>query len=192
MRYHFFLHYGWFFQNLGKEAVRTFMHTTVAHTHAYATWFQMYVWYTYMIRYKKYTFNPNWHELRKQEKCSSLVPPRSKFYKTQWAWQGVKLTRLMSIFTSKKVWKLLIKIHLTKSDPKRTRGRKVPCLMPIRVKYTLWASKVPLNPFRLLHQIDTSTSSFLAKSRVKELIKCSWWWFHLRQNDLFSMLSKST
>ena len=30
MRCHFFLHYGWFFQNLGKEAVRTFMHTTVA------------------------------------------------------------------------------------------------------------------------------------------------------------------
>ena len=29
MRYHLFLHYGWFFQNLGKEAVRTFMHTTV-------------------------------------------------------------------------------------------------------------------------------------------------------------------
>ena len=29
MRYHFFLHYGWVFQNLGKEAVRTFMHTTV-------------------------------------------------------------------------------------------------------------------------------------------------------------------
>jgi len=30
MRYHFFLHYGWFFQNLGKEDVRTFMHTTVS------------------------------------------------------------------------------------------------------------------------------------------------------------------
>ena len=29
MRYHFFLHYGWFFQNLGKEGRRTFMHTTV-------------------------------------------------------------------------------------------------------------------------------------------------------------------
>ena len=29
MRYHFFLHYGCFFQNLGKEAVRTFKHTTV-------------------------------------------------------------------------------------------------------------------------------------------------------------------
>jgi hypothetical protein len=26
MRYHFFLHYGWFLQNLGKEAVRTNMH----------------------------------------------------------------------------------------------------------------------------------------------------------------------
>ena len=29
MRYHFFLHYGWFFQNNGKEGWRTFMHTTV-------------------------------------------------------------------------------------------------------------------------------------------------------------------
>ena len=29
MRYHFFLHYGWFFQNLGKEGRRTFMHATV-------------------------------------------------------------------------------------------------------------------------------------------------------------------
>ena len=44
------------------------------------------------------------------KKCSSLAPPRGIFYKTQCAWQGVKLTRLMSIFTSKKVWKCLIKI----------------------------------------------------------------------------------
>ena len=29
MRYHFFLHYGWFLQNLQKEAVQTNMHTTV-------------------------------------------------------------------------------------------------------------------------------------------------------------------
>ena len=48
------------------------------------------------------------------------------FYKTQWACQGVKLIRLMSIFTSKKVWKFLIKIQLTKSVPKRTRGGKCP------------------------------------------------------------------
>ena len=32
MRYHFFLHYGWFFQNLGKEGRRIFMHTTVYQT----------------------------------------------------------------------------------------------------------------------------------------------------------------
>ena len=42
------------------------------------------------------SINPNWHELRKQEKCSSLARRRSKFYKTQRAWEGVKLTRLMS------------------------------------------------------------------------------------------------
>ena len=29
MRYHLFLQYDWFLQNLGKEAVRTNMHTTV-------------------------------------------------------------------------------------------------------------------------------------------------------------------
>jgi len=80
--------------------------------------------------------NPNWHELGKQEKCSSLAPPRSKFYKSEWAcaWQGVKLTRWMSIIASKKVWKFLIQIQLAKSNPKITRGVKVPCLMPISVK----------------------------------------------------------
>ena len=30
MSYHFFVHHEWFLQNLGKEAVRTNMHTTVA------------------------------------------------------------------------------------------------------------------------------------------------------------------
>jgi hypothetical protein len=55
-------------------------------------------------------------------KGSSLAPPRGTFYKTQGAWQGVKLTQLMSIFTAKKLWKFLIKIWLTKSDPKRKRG----------------------------------------------------------------------
>ena len=37
-------------------------------------------------------------------------------------------------FHLKKVWKFLIKIQLTKSDQKMTRGWKVPSLMPIRVK----------------------------------------------------------
>ena len=50
---------------------------------------------------------------------------------------GVKLTQLMSIFNSKTVWNLLIKIQLTKSGPKRTREWKVPSLMPIRVNGSL-------------------------------------------------------
>ena len=65
--------------------------------------------------------NPNWHELWKLEKCSSLVPSRSKFHKTQRACQRVKLSRLISIFTSKNIWKFLIKIQLKKSNPKFTR-----------------------------------------------------------------------
>ena len=92
------------------------------------------------------TVNLNWHVLRKQDKCSSLAPPRNKFYKTQWAWQGVKLTQLMAIFTSKKVWKFLIQIQLKKSNRKITRGVKVPCLMPIRVKSS-WISGTFSNYF---------------------------------------------
>ena len=65
--------------------------------------------------------NPHWHELWKQEKCSSLAPPRGTFLKNKWAWLGAKSTQLMSIFTPKKVLKVLIKIQLTKSDPKMTR-----------------------------------------------------------------------
>ena len=45
----------------------------------------------------------------------------------------LKLTQLMSIFTSKKIWKFVIKNQLTKSGPKRIGGWKVPSLMPIRV-----------------------------------------------------------
>ena len=30
MRYHLFLQYGWFLQNLGKDFIRTNMHTIVA------------------------------------------------------------------------------------------------------------------------------------------------------------------
>ena len=38
MRYHFCLHYGWFLQNLGKDFIRTNMHTTViARQNVYCT-----------------------------------------------------------------------------------------------------------------------------------------------------------
>ena len=43
----------------------------------------------------------------------------------------------MSIFTSKKVKKILIKIQLTKSDPKRQRGGKCPasCQLGLTISY---------------------------------------------------------
>ena len=40
MRYHFFLHYGWFLQNLGKDFIRTNMHTTVC-TAAYDNFWRL-------------------------------------------------------------------------------------------------------------------------------------------------------
>ena len=46
---------------------------------------------------------------------------------------GCQINPIDVNFTSKKVWKFLIKTQLTK-DPKRTGGWKVPFLMPIRVK----------------------------------------------------------
>ena len=50
-----------------------------------------------------HTFNPVWHEVWKQEKCSSLEFPRGNFYKTWWAEEGVKIIRLMSIVISNDV-----------------------------------------------------------------------------------------
>ena len=78
---------------------------------------------------EKLNFNPHWHELWKQEKCSFLAPPRGIFYKTQWAWQGVKLTRLMSIFTSK----IFDKNLPDKIWSKKDKEIKVSPLMSIRV-----------------------------------------------------------
>ena len=56
----------------------------------------------YWTHYVPTCVNPNWHELWKQEKCISWAPHMEHFYMTQWAWQSVKITQLMSIFTSKK------------------------------------------------------------------------------------------
>ena len=83
------------------------------------------------------SFNPNWHELLKQEKCSSFPPTRGIVYKTQWVWQSVKLTRLMSIFTSKKVW-IFLKNSAGKNLIQKGKWWKVPCLMPIRVKKSIY------------------------------------------------------
>ena len=47
---------------------------------------------------------------------------------------GCQINPIDVNFYLQKVWKFLIQIQLTKSNPKITRGVKVPCLMPIRVK----------------------------------------------------------
>ena len=63
------------------------------------------------------------------------MPPRSKFYKTQWAWQGVKLPRLISIFTSKNVFD---KNSADKIHSKNYKGWNTSCITPIiRVKELL-------------------------------------------------------
>ena len=62
------------------------------------------------------------HPAQNQPKSLIMFPFWDIFYKTQRAFQGVKLTRLISIFTSK----------LTKSDPKRTIRVKIHLLLEIQ------------------------------------------------------------
>ena len=137
------------------------------------------------------SFNPNWHELREQEKYSSLASPKSTFYKTQWVCEGVKLTHLMSIFTSNKVWKLLIKIQLTKFDSKRTKGWKVPCLMPIRVKYAgACTRRTHSVEFLTLALYSTKWSFFEKKYRI-----CTMCWLQVAagsQECLGSLVTSKT
>ena len=97
------------------------------------------MWYISPSIHLFYLVNPNWHELWKQEKCSSLAPFRDIFYMTQWACQGIKLTRLMWIFTSKK-------IQLRKSDPKSTGGGKCPA-SNLKL-FELWEMKIIIDIWR--------------------------------------------
>ena len=62
--------------------------------------------------------------LENQEKCWSLEPPRGNFYKTQLAGLNVKITRLMSILTSKKIWKNLKKKSADKIWSHKDKGIK--------------------------------------------------------------------
>ena len=73
--------------------------------------------------------NPNWHELLKQEKSSSLAPPRGIFYRTQWA----RHQKSLEIFDKKKV---------DKSDQKKKPGGgKCPsCQLGLRTVHTSTSS----------------------------------------------------
>ena len=58
---------------------------------------------------------------------------KGHFFKTPWARQGVKLTWLMSIFTSKNSLNIFDENSADKIQSKKNKGVKVPFLMPIRV-----------------------------------------------------------
>ena len=74
--------------------------------------------------------NPVWHGITKQEKYSILELPRGNFCKPQWAGQNVKITQMISIFTSKKVWKFWKIYQLTKSDLTNSSRWKMPFPVP--------------------------------------------------------------
>ena len=72
MRYHLFLQYGWFLQNLGKDVIRTNMHTTV-HT----LWYKLDLTRIWIVDQKSkilrnfssffnLSFNKNWRIPRKE------------------------------------------------------------------------------------------------------------------------------
>ena len=90
-----------------------------------------------------------------------LIFAKSKFDKTQWAWQGVKLSRLSSIFTSKNVWNFFIKIQLTKSNPKIIRGVNSPCLMTIRVNGLAQEVYEVLLPYEPQRPLDQAREAYL-------------------------------
>ena len=64
--------------------------------------------------------NPNWHELWKEEKCSSFAPPWSKFYKTQWASNYPNWSQ----FSPPKMFRNFEKISADKIQSKNYKGGK--------------------------------------------------------------------
>ena len=71
------------------------------------------------------TLNPVWHDVGKQEKCSSLEPPRDNFYKTQWAGQGVKINPIDVNFHLQKSLEMFEQNSADKIWSKKDRGIKV-------------------------------------------------------------------
>ena len=69
--------------------------------------------------------NPNWHELCKQEKCSTLAPPRSIFFKDSMRLAWCQINPIDANFDLQKHLEFFNQ-KLTKSDPKRTGGGKCP------------------------------------------------------------------
>ena len=81
--------------------------------------------------------NPDWHELWKQEKCSSLATPRGIFYSAQWAWRGCQINKIGFNFHLQKSLEIFDECSADKIWSK-DKEIKVSPLMPIRVKGQLW------------------------------------------------------
>ena len=95
-------------------------------------------------------FNPVWHDVGNWKARKMLI---FRATKGQWAGQGVKITRLMSIFTSNKVWKFLKKKSADKIWFNKDKGIKMSSPMPNRVK----ERKPDLHPIYIrIRQHDTT------------------------------------
>ena len=70
----------------------------------------------------------------KQKNCFIFSGCKGIFLKIQWAWQDVKLTWLISIFTWQKSLVVFDKNLADKIQFKKDKGIKVPSLMPIMLK----------------------------------------------------------
>ena len=120
MRYHFFLHYGWFFQILGKEAVRTFMHTTVHIYYFFKIKLCHSFWFT--VKFAAWTFNSKLvgatiiYHVRDGSRTATVPWPRAnnfwiimkKIIKIGRKWKKKKnqyiLISFMQIRSSKLIW----------------------------------------------------------------------------------------
>ena len=73
----------------------------------------------------------------KTRKIIIFSATKGNFFKTQWAWQDIKSTWLISIFTCKKVLVIFDKDSADKIQSKMDKEIKVPSYMPISVKVRL-------------------------------------------------------
>ena len=94
------------------------------------------------------------------------------------SWQGVKLTRLMSIFTSKKSLEIFDKNSADKVCSKKDRGWKVPSLMSIRVKcIRLWNCNKDSSTYESCSTwLSNDPSLYILQMNILSYIVCITYW----------------
>jgi hypothetical protein len=117
---------------------------------------------------------------------------------TQWAWKGVKLTKLMSIFSSKKVLEIFDKNSAGKTWSKKNNGWKVPSLMPIKVKgaFLFLRGKLIRKLFVKLLGFSLISTYFsihyISKPTVITHAFCDWWIFACVWRDFHTLKTSSS